>query len=171
MSESSLLSSTMNFGVMADLILLKVTLGGSCFCISRTASIPPSEAGLSRSRAFGCCFRVGLRLVAVSLADSDDECLDLAAAWSSVRCILSRMELQVCRRIASLVEKVCLHWDLQRRSGPSGRFAWTCCFGPELTFALTGGVDPLTGGVEVLEKSDMSESVSSSTLADLFVWT
>ena len=64
-----------------------------------------------------------------------------------------------------------MHWDLQRRSGPSGLLAWTCCFGPELSLPLTGGVDPLTGGVEVLEMSDMSESVSSSTLAGLFAET
>ena len=95
---------------------------------------------------------------------------DRQRSAESVRCILSRMELQVCRRIASLVEKVCLHWDLQRRSGPSGLFDWTC-LGPELSLPLTGGVDPLTGGVEVLEMSEMgvevletsdtSESISS----------
>ena len=57
---------------------------------------------------------------------------DRQRSAESVRCILSRMELQVCRRIASLVEKVCLHWDLQLMTDPSCFFARISSFTLEL---------------------------------------
>ena len=58
----------------------------------------------------------------------------------SVRYWLSRIELHVCRRIASLVEKACLHLDLQLMFVPS-------CFSTETALdflAKTGGFLTMT---------------------------